>query len=194
MLAVFVHFCREIIVEAWCIETCPVTVNCSPGGGQLLPLLWEFLVFGRFSLKLLSPAWPGSFVAFFGVHTSYCGVIIQEGKSIPSWALYGSFELAWGRALCFSDSGVVFGTLRTGVSGLCKVLGWVMLKVGFLGGSGSKESACQCRTPRFDPWVRKIPWRREWPLQYSCLENSVAREAWRATVHGVTLSPSPSLG
>ena len=20
----------------------------------------------------------------------------------------------------------------------------------------------QCRTPRFDPWVRKIPWRREW--------------------------------
>ena len=23
-------------------------------------------------------------------------------------------------------------------------------------------------------------------LQYSCLENSVDREAWRATVHGVT--------
>ena len=20
----------------------------------------------------------------------------------------------------------------------------------------------QCRRPRFDPWVRKIPWRREW--------------------------------
>ena len=25
-----------------------------------------------------------------------------------------------------------------------------------------KESACQCRRPRFDPWVGKIPWRREW--------------------------------
>ena len=25
-----------------------------------------------------------------------------------------------------------------------------------------KESACQCRKHRFDPWVRKIPWRREW--------------------------------
>ena len=24
------------------------------------------------------------------------------------------------------------------------------------------------------------------PLQYSCLENSMDREAWRATVHGVT--------
>ena len=26
------------------------------------------------------------------------------------------------------------------------------------------------------------------PLQYSCLENSVDRGAWRATVHGVTQS------
>ena len=25
-----------------------------------------------------------------------------------------------------------------------------------------KESACQCRRHRFDPWVRKIPWRRAW--------------------------------
>ena len=24
-----------------------------------------------------------------------------------------------------------------------------------------KESACQCRRHRFDPWVRKIPWRRK---------------------------------
>ena len=25
-----------------------------------------------------------------------------------------------------------------------------------------KESACQCRRLGFDPWVRKIPWRRKW--------------------------------
>ena len=32
---------------------------------------------------------------------------------------------------------------------------------------------------RFDPWVGKIPWRREWPpTQYSCLENSMDRETW----------------
>ena len=35
-------------------------------------------------------------------------------------------------------------------------------KVGFCGGSDCKVSACQCRRPRFNPWVRKIPWRREW--------------------------------
>jgi len=27
-----------------------------------------------------------------------------------------------------------------------------------------------------------------YPLQYSCLENSMDGEAWRATVHGVTKS------
>ena len=25
-----------------------------------------------------------------------------------------------------------------------------------------KETCPQCRRPRFDPWVRKIPWRRQW--------------------------------
>ena len=25
-----------------------------------------------------------------------------------------------------------------------------------------KTSCSQCRGPRFDPWVKKIPWRREW--------------------------------
>ena len=37
--------------------------------------------------------------------------------------------------------------------------------LGFSGGAGSKEPACQCgRHWRFDPWVGKIPWRRAWQL------------------------------
>ena len=34
--------------------------------------------------------------------------------------------------------------------------------LGFPGGSDSKESAC--RRHEFNPWVGKIPWRREWQL------------------------------
>ena len=37
--------------------------------------------------------------------------------------------------------------------------------LGFLGGATGKESSCQCRRRKrlgFDPWVRKIPWRRSW--------------------------------
>ena len=32
----------------------------------------------------------------------------------------------------------------------------------FPGDSDGKEYACQCRRCGFDPWVGKIPWRREW--------------------------------
>ena len=43
-----------------------------------------------------------------------------------------------------------------------------------------KESACHCRSLKFNPWIRKIPWRRKRnPIQYSCLENPKDRGAWR---------------
>ena len=32
----------------------------------------------------------------------------------------------------------------------------------FLGSFSDKEPACQCNRPGFDPWVRRIPWRRKW--------------------------------
>ena len=41
------------------------------------------------------------------------------------------------------------------------------ISMGFPGGAGGKEPTCQCRRRkrhRFDPWVRKIPWRRAWHL------------------------------
>ena len=39
------------------------------------------------------------------------------------------------------------------------------LNMGLPGGASGKESACQCRRHKnrgFNPWVRKIPWRRAW--------------------------------
>ena len=44
----------------------------------------------------------------------------------------------------------------------------------------------RCRRYRFDPWVRKIPWRRAWqPTPIFLPEIPTDRGAWRATVHGV---------
>ena len=63
----------------------------------------------------------------------------------------------------------------------------------FPGGASGTEPAWQCRRCercRFNPWVGKIPGEGNGnPLQYySCLENSMDRGAWQATVHGVTKS------
>ena len=40
-----------------------------------------------------------------------------------------------------------------------------ILNMGFPGGSVVKSlpaSVCQCRRRGFDPWFKKIPWRRKW--------------------------------
>ena len=53
----------------------------------------------------------------------------------------------------------------------------------------SKESACQCKRHRFDPWVGKLPWRRKWhPSPVFLLGNLLDRGAWQAAVSGVTES------
>ena len=44
------------------------------------------------------------------------------------------------------------------------------------------------RRPRFDPWVRKIPWKRKWqPTIVFLPGNPTDSRAWRATVQGVLL-------
>ena len=48
------------------------------------------------------------------------------------------------------------------------------------------ESACNAGDPSLIPgWGRSPGERKGYPLQYSCLENSMKREVWQATVHGV---------
>ena len=57
------------------------------------------------------------------------------------------------------------------------------------GGSDGKESACNAQDPGSIPGSGRSPGEEnDYPLQYSCLENSTDRGTWRATVHGVTKS------
>ena len=66
-----------------------------------------------------------------------------------------------------------------------------MCKIGFPGGAGGKEPTCQAGdrkdvglTPGWEDPLEKEMAR---PLQYSCLENPMNREAWWAIVHKVTV-------
>ena len=68
---------------------------------------------------------------------------------------------------------------------------------GFPGGSDGKESSCSGRDPGSIPGSGRSPGEGNgYPLQYSCLENPMIRETWRATVHRVAesdMTESPTL-
>ena len=65
----------------------------------------------------------------------------------------------------------LYHPMKSPYSDLCKylpfdisqILLFHLFSVGsdFPGGSGSKSICLQCGRPGFDPWVRKMPWRRK---------------------------------
>ena len=68
------------------------------------------------------------------------------------------------------------GLVRVGISGIS----------GFPGDSDGNRSTCNAGDQGSITVSRRSPGRGHGsPLQYSCLENSMVRGAWRATVHGV---------
>ena len=65
---------------------------------------------------------------------------------------------------------------------------------GFSGGSDGKESACNAGDPGLILGLGRTPEEENGnPLQYSCLENSMDRAAWRAAVHGVAKNNTTEL-
>ena len=74
----------------------------------------------------------------------------------------------------------IWGTENSGKKGST-----VYLEPHFPGGSDSKESACNAGDPGSIPGSGRSPGKGNGsPLQCSCLENSMNRGAWWATVHG----------
>ena len=70
------------------------------------------------------------------------------------------------------------------------VLCW---RVDFHGGSDGKESTSNAEEPRSIPRSGKSPGEgNSYPLQYSCLENSMDRGAWWVTVQGFPKSQTLS--
>ena len=66
---------------------------------------------------------------------------------------------------------------------------WAINTLDFPGGASGKEPVWQCqrrKRPRFEPWVRKTPWRRAWrPTPVLPGESHGQLSLW-ATVQGIT--------
>ena len=64
-----------------------------------------------------------------------------------------------------------------------------MCLLGFPGDLVGKESACNARDTGLIPRSERSPGEGNvYPLQYSCVENSLDSGPWQATVHGVAES------
>ena len=88
----------------------------------------------------------------------------------------------WKRNLCRSGSG--FESIST------LLLWWLQKAIEEFyllpHGSDGKESACNAEDLGLIPGLGRSPGEgNSNPLQYSCLENSMHREVWQATVHGI---------
>ena len=63
------------------------------------------------------------------------------------------------------------------------------INIGFPGGSDGKESPCSAEDSGLIPGSGRSPGEGNGnPLHYSCLENSMDRGVWQATVHEVANS------
>ena len=86
---------------------------------------------------------------------------------LPKLKIKKTFGAKWLEKQC----GVIY--LKVPISLICSEISSITSKRshiltsrGFPSGTSGKEPCCQCRRRTrhgFDPWVRKIPWRRAWP-------------------------------
>ena len=106
---------------------------------------------------------PGSemLTRSIGVET-YTAVFIKHCSFFDAYHLWGTF-----------------GNTTQGNRCVC------IYMYGLLWWLSGKETTCQCRRHRFDPWVGKIPGEGNGnSLQFSCLGSPMSTGAWQAIVHG----------
>ena len=109
-------------------------------------------------------------------------------SSVLAWRIPGMGEPGGLPSMGSHRVGHDWSDLAAAVGIVPAVIGETVLANCFPGSTGGKEPPWKCRRPKrceFDPWVRKIPWRRAWQPAHSCLENPMDRGAWWATVHRV---------
>ena len=129
----------------------------------------------------LLDAGPGSVPGVTGMHEGIAGSHTPSGAGYEWWEENSGLWVGpkWGTSLwSLGFMGPEWGSpVSLYIKGDDAV---------FPGGASGKECICQCRAVRSTPGLgRPSRGGNGNPLLYSCLENSMDRGAWWATVHGV---------
>ena len=123
---------------------------------------------------------PSFFLGSNGGHQSLAFLDLQMNPSNPCPCHHITFSLCV-RVFIWNIS-LLIKTLTMG----CVRIGRILI---IFPGSDGKESACSARDAGSIPGLGRSPGEgNSNPLQYSGLENSMDRGAWRAVVHGFAKS------
>ena len=122
-------------------------------------------------------------------------VLLKLGWTLHQFVMQGIWDGAW-KVVPWTRGQVDGAGLRNMLWGPCcfvwreaPVSRWVEKEASFPGGSDGKESAGNVGDPGWIPGLGRCPGEGQGnPPQYSCLEKSMDRGTWRATVPGVTES------
>ena len=89
--------------------------------------------------------------------------------SLPASSVHGIFQ-----ARVLEQGAIAFSRCSLKYINTSQIVQTLSKYLGFPGGSNGKGSCLQCRRPGFDPWDgRSSGGGNDYPLQYSCLENSM---------------------
>ena len=89
------------------------------------------------------------------------GLRLLEARPFPEFRSFQIFR----RKFSSCTNKIFPARSRAALHNQCYYSYQVWQRLGFPGGASGKEPACQCRRHkrhRFNPWVRKSPWRRAW--------------------------------
>ena len=127
-----------------------------------------------------------------GLEGAGCGQGYTEPSTAPWCSCYSDSESVPYCSVCCSKScsGPSFSCVKSSVHTFVR-LGIGLDIAGFPGGSEVKNLPANAGDTGSIPRSGRAPGEGNgYPLQYSCLENSMYRGAWWATVHGVTEEPN----
>ena len=138
-----------------------------------------------YSIFLILPLFILSWVTC-SLLPKYLNILISKSLHIVVFAFPVSFSED--HELRNSRNAFPLCSQQNGWHTMCSIHIYGASQVGLSG----KEPTCQCRRRKrqgFDPWVRKIPWKRAWqPTPVFLLENPMDKGAWWAIVHRVAES------
>ena len=159
--------------------------------------------------------WPGLLICFRCLLCYYYRLVwwrqryhrkeAQSWKCLSGVRLHPTLKHCTGPQTCYMSELRIKGEgnnhhsfININLKAICRKYGcqrmWSIqvfkaINLGFPGGSVGKESDCNAADLDSILGLRRSPRERNGnPLQYSCLENTMGRQAWWATVHRVTKS------